>query len=417
MNNAKILAKNFTFLSDKKHSILKIDLLINELYIYLLEIIIIKEAIKAFTKKQLKNFDSSVGDWKCQTRTSLFLDLIKDKKLLQSISKEQNNFSRLIKNTQKLILNIKTMKHLERQQLTKELKTKNIESILIENHIFFKSFESINVLSLLYLCSPLNVKHLPLIEKTLISHKKFIKILNSAKYKLTLLTIDYERQIALTYGSKKLQKILNQVESKGFCSMTAFFPSFKPIFQKLKASNQILGIKIIHFCLCTGITNITLNFYSFNKDCFILINKSQMNKNDEVMIIAGYQFSHSFNKLKKALNLTKNATLILDQYQKPCGCNKKLKKLKNISPKNIESVILAGFVQHPQFITNAEIDWKGLGLENSDLKKEYDHLKTIPGCSIDDMSQFCIRHIYPSTIADVLKEQEEMEARLQIEKK
>jgi len=37
-------------------------------------------------------------------------------------------------------------------------------------------------------------------------------------------------------------------------------------------------------------------------------------------------------------------------------------------------------------------------------------------CSIEDMSTFCIRHIYPSTIADVLKETEEIEAKLNADK-
>ena len=48
---------------------------------------------------------------------------------------------------------------------------------------------------------------------------------------------------------------------------------------------------------------------------------------------------------------------------------------------------------------------KDLVLTNSDLKKEFDYLNTLPGYNINDMSKFFINHIYASTIEQALEDQ------------
>ncbi|MBP6892595.1 hypothetical protein KBB68_03375 [Candidatus Babeliales bacterium] len=416
MNESITSIQNVEFLSNKKHNILKIDLLIQELYVYLLEINIINQAIENFIFHRLQNFDSSVGDWKCQTRTSIVLDLIKNQNLCSlNLKKKKKNLPQLIKKIENFIKNIKKLNHLERKTLTKKLINISLEELLNENDIFLKNSETINIISLFYLCSPLTIKHLPFIEKTLLTHKKINKMLISAKHKISLFTINYEKQLALAYCSKENQKILGQIANKGYSSMTAFFPSFKVIFEKMKQEKESFLEKKIIFCLCGGVISQTHNLYSATQNNFTKKHFNILSKKNTIMVIEGYQFNGSFQELKQLLKIPINNTLISKEFYKQCSCLSKTKQ--KIQKTNIEKIILAGFVQHPQFITGAEIDWKGLGLENSNLKKEFDHLKTIPGCSVEDMSTFCIRHVYASTIADVLKEQEEMETLLQAETK
>lgn len=94
---------------------------------------------------------------------------------------------------------------------------------------------------------------------------------------------------------------------------------------------------------------------------------------------------------------------------KLCFCNQKLDK----SPLyDFSEAILANFAQHEQFTNEAEIPWTDLGLENSQLKKEYDRLRALSGYSLDDMSKFCIRHIYPSTVGQELEDQRQFLAKL-----
>ena len=118
--------------------------------------------------------------------------------------------------------------------------------------------------------------------------------------------------------------------------------------------------------------------------------------------------------MQHKLKIENKATDIPHEFRKSCTCKKPSKE----NPvKSFDEAIMAFFAQHPQFTNGAEINWQGLGLENSDLKKEFDHLLTLPGFSRENMSVFQINHMYASTIADVLKEQKEMEARLQAERK
>ena len=58
------------------------------------------------------------------------------------------------------------------------------------------------------------------------------------------------------------------------------------------------------------------------------------------------------------------------------------------------------------------LDYEFRTKENSKFKAKYDYLQNVIGCNIENMSTFCISHIYASTIADVLKEQEELQKQL-----
>lgn len=118
-----------------------------------------------------------------------------------------------------------------------------------------------------------------------------------------------------------------------------------------------------------------------------------------VMVIYGFQFLGSFDKLKKTLNIPLDEISIPKPYHFACKCS-----IHFHEPiiDNIEQGILSNCVHHSQFSTEAEIDWQGLGLLSSDLHKEYEFLKTLAGFSTSDMSKFCINHIYPSTIKEAL---------------
>ena len=91
----------------------------------------------------------------------------------------------------------------------------------------------------------------------------------------------------------------------------------------------------------------------------------------------------------------------MEEYYKPCKCSNITEEITTIN--NIEESITAFFAQHPQFTNHAQIDWQGLGLVDSDLHKEYEYLNTLPGYSVNDMSKFCIDHIYPATIKEALE--------------
>lgn len=102
------------------------------------------------------------------------------------------------------------------------------------------------------------------------------------------------------------------------------------------------------------------------------------------------------------------AVMFIARYRFP-GSLQQLKNLLQVPDEDNEQLIFANFAQHPQFTNGAEIRWEELRLQDSELRKEYTFLQTLPGCGRDDISQFCIVHIYPATLKEIadgsLKEQ------------
>lgn len=67
----------------------KLEVFFKELQIYIFELKIIRRTISTFLKQDFSALDSAVGDWKCQTRASMIIDLIKNNPyLFEQLSKE-----------------------------------------------------------------------------------------------------------------------------------------------------------------------------------------------------------------------------------------------------------------------------------------------------------------------------------------
>ncbi len=390
-----------------------VEVIHKELLIYLFEIQIMLQSINNIRSKKLKFLDGHVGDAKCQTRASMIIDLFENEtQLLKILDQDKHQLEKLEHKIQKIIYEL----HLEDYNFIKQnLKHFKYASMLDFITKYNISFIPSPELLFIGLCS---IVHLSRQKINDLMHKKISinkidKLRELAKIKLCSLSVEYEQNLALQCGSSQDCKVLTQIESKKYSSalslMTACFPSFKLILEKIKQKKQSLLLHNTIFCQHGGTISKQYIAYKLKNNNFEAFNIDVLFKKEPIVIIEGYQFPGSFHQLKKLLNVPEDAALIDQSFQKNCICS----RLKlNSSIIDFEKIMLGYFAQHPQFITESEINWKDLGLEDSDLKKEFDYLKTIPGCSNNDMSIFTIKHVYTSTIEAVLKEQEELEAQL-----
>lgn len=390
-----------------------------ELLIYLLEAQIVITSIQHLKNKNFSVFDGNVGDAKCQVRASMLIDIFSDQSIifnqLDGITKNIEIFIHKIEKT----IQENDFENLKIIRKKIEIFKFNAMSNFIQKYNLHLILPEEIIVPALCMITKLSKHDLHSLTHNKISKQSIDKFRELAKIQLCKLSIKYEQSLAKNYNLSEEQTILSQIESKtyssGFASMTAFFPSLKIILKKMNLKKQPILQKNIIFCSCGGIIKIEQKIWFTQDTTFQSTNDLNILANNPFIVVEGYQFSGSFTQLKQLLNIPEHANLISKEFRKSCTCLTKC-KLNNVF-NNIENIILTNSTQHFQFITGAEIDWKGLGLENSNLKKEFDHLKTIPGCSVEDMSTFCIRHVYASTIADVLKEQEEMETLLQAETK
>lgn len=68
--------------------------LTRELHVHLFELNVLEQALRIFLKKELSYFDSLVGDWKCQVRASMIVDLMDESEsLYQRTPKEIDKVS------------------------------------------------------------------------------------------------------------------------------------------------------------------------------------------------------------------------------------------------------------------------------------------------------------------------------------
>lgn len=385
--------------------------ILRELQSHLIEAKIIQFSFLKIQKKKFINFDSSVGDWKCQTRTSMIVDSMNtshhhicDKKIKEIES--------LVDNLKKLLKKMISLSSGDRQKFGKEnLQNSSFNQFLQKNYILYEPLQNIIFLSACFTTTFHN--NILSTFKDYLSMNKFKNIINKSKSILCDLSINYEQELAKKYGTLNEQKLLNQIEIKNVQHMTSLFAGFKPIFKKMKALKQPFLTTTTFFCQCGGVQTNRNDFYKLKQNEY---SKTKVPKDHDqvVTIVEVYQYPGSLADLQQKLNIEPKATDIPHEFRKSCTCKKPSKE----NPvKSFDEAIMAFFAQHPQFTNGAEINWQGLGLENSDLKKEYDYLRTLPGFSRENMSVFHINHMYASTIADVLKEQEEIEARLQVERK
>ncbi|HSW75779.1 MAG TPA: hypothetical protein VLG50_01945 [Candidatus Saccharimonadales bacterium] len=374
--------------------------LLRELSNHLFEANIMKLTIQHFQKKNLSVLDSSVGDWKCQTRTSIILDLVQNATLLNSqLSDELNKIDNIIFNIEHLIHKINNLNSVELQNLSRqELQKLSLYAYQKKHQLNYEPSKELTKLSLCFLTTLSNNK-LPVFTQHQMSVNKLKAVINAAKTMLCRLSINYEQTLANTYGTVDEKEALKQIEFKGMQYMTALFVGFKSIFKKMKAKQQpFINHKII-VCGCGGIQTIQNTFFAPHNNEFV---ETAMPSDlmQEVTVIEVYQFPGSLEQLQSILSVPSTKPDIPKEFYKSCECDQPTQQPKIES---IEQAIMAFFAQHPQFTNGASIDWDGLGLTNSDLKKEYDDLCTLPGYSRNDMSKFWINHMYPSTIGHILE--------------
>lgn len=389
---------------------LKIIDLLKELQNNLFEISIAELALSAFQQKFLKSLDASIGDWKCQTRTSMIIDKINNPESTNLIFfKAKKSTMNLKKITQNLLFQIKNMNPIEHQNLTrKKLNNLSLFNFLKEYDLNHNFPEIIKLIGLCFLTTTEN-HHLDIFHAQLVTTNKMKAIINQAKKTLCLLSIEHEQNLAKQYGGAELQKCLQQIEFKGMQHMTSLFAGFYAIFKKMKAENQPFLNHTIKFCSCGGVQSNPIKFFKPQKNIYQEFPLPE-DHTQALTIIEAYQFLGTLHQLQDLLGISHDIPRFSKKMiNKTCHCKNPTQHL-NID--SIDESIMAFFAQHPQFTNGAEIDWQGLGLENSELKKEYDYLKTLKGFSREDMSKFQIIHMYPSTIADVLKEQEELQKQL-----
>jgi len=386
----------------KRNNISNINLkdLIQELHILRFEATIMLEAMHHFKHKNLYAFDCLVGDCKCQARTAMILDLVHDNHLPEQKIDELLLFiNDQIAKISALLERINLSHQTEKQQLTQKLKQITILEYFNQNDFLFEVSDDLILISLCFLITPIN-NISTLTDYKSISTNKIKCLLIKAKITLCELTIEYEKSLAQTYGNPDEQKILSQIESKGFCSMTALFPGFKHILNKTKKNNRSILKKIIHFCICGGIINKSTTYLKAINNKLISVDISQEFLNEAVMVIEGYQFAGSFSDLKHILGVPEHETLVPKDFYRDCNC---------INPSKInpildnETAFLASLTQHPQFTTGVNIDFEGLDLLCTDIYEKYCFLINQSGFSRSNMEQYYVHHIHPSTIKHELE--------------
>ncbi|MBI2352820.1 hypothetical protein HYV11_01080 [Candidatus Dependentiae bacterium] len=388
----------------KRNDISHIDfkILLLEIHMNFFEAKIMQKTITSFLNLKLIDFDSTIGDRKCQTRTSRILDLANHyKQFCEKLHQEENIINQIIDNIKFLLKKISDYTQNERIELIKILKTEYLSSFFEKNNFLFKASEELTLLSLSYLAT-LSQKDLNHLMDETITPTKIKKIINhQVKSVLCLLSIEYERELARNYDLKEIAQCLQQTEKKGFCEMTAFYPSFKAIIEKMKYTSQSFAKKTTHFCFCGGVKENSFELFSFKDHQWIKNQDIAKNPSMPIMVIYGFQFQGSFTQLKNILHIPQEEVSIPKSYHRPCLCKA---PLSQPIIDHIEEAILSNFAHHSQFTTDAEIHWQALGLQDSNLKKEYEYLKTLSGYSADDMSKFCINHIYAATVQDALEQ-------------
>lgn len=386
--------------------------LLRELKHFLFEAIIMNSSLDAFFTKQALKFDCSVGDWKCQVRSSIIVDLFDKISFVEreSLLKEKIKVSELVFKLEKLIERTTNLNSVQRQNLTKnELQKKSIVHFLQKNEIDYVPSKNLEFLSLCFLTT-LRKNELSFFINDFISLHKMKAAINIAKSTLCQFSVEYELDLAKEYFLSTDQVLLQQIEVKNVQFMTSLFAGFRAIFEKMKKRGQGFLIKDFNFCQCGGISKLSTRYFVFQSGS-LEEDVLPLNLDQIVTIMLVFQFPGSMVQLQNTLGVSNDEVDIPKEYYQRCLCAQPSMQQEINS---IEEAIMAFFAQHPQFTNGSQINWDGFGLADSELKKEYDYLLTLPGFSRNDMSKFQIIHMYPDTIKNVLHEQKELQTKLNL---
>lgn len=407
-----------------------IDDFIRELENNHFELQVMQVAAQSFQANQILSFDALVGDWKCQTRASMILDLAAMKETINvRLSDDLIMIHQIVNRTQELLDQIKHYSHIQRQELRQELKGRYVSDIMKMYHLNYVPSEELNFLSLCFLITAKN-SQLPIFSAHQVSHNKMKFLINTVKKTLCKISIEYEQKLATLYGSREDQIAIQQIEHQHVQQMTSLFVGFRSIFKKMEDKHQFFVVHSTVFCVCGGIQKIDLTYFKFIKGDWTDL--SVPNDMDQaVMVIQTYQFPGSLVKLQNILGEVSAHDPLVGfppEYLHVCSCvqptiHKTVESMKEglmaffaqhhrllTDGAVLETEIMAFFAQHSQFTNGAPIDFQGLGLMDSDLKREYDYLLTLDGFSIHDMSRFWIRHMYAATVQEVMQDYQKQRA-------
>lgn len=384
----------------KKSNLFNISMkdFILELEKLLFELAIMKEAVQHLQANDLSAFDSTVGDWKCQTRTSMIVDLLESKIFSdQEQSKALEQINLHIISIQKLYNEINNYNTIQLREFIKKLHSISAYHYLENLQVLYEPSPELTLLSLCFFITLKN-HQLPIFTTSTLSTNKMNRCINDVKKQVCYLSIKHEQDLIKQYGTAEEQKSLEQIEIKTLQQMTSTFISFVGIYKKMLTKKQAYIIHTLYFCACGGVQKIGIEPYISVHNKFIK-SLEPLDPNQPISVLEAYQYPGSLAQLQGLVGAI-NEEYIPEKYLRSCTC------ANPTLTKNLESFDLAAFAnfaQHPQFTSGASIDWQGLGLADSDLKKEYDYLLTLNGFSIQDMSNFFINHLYPSTVEQALK--------------
>lgn len=385
----------------------KIKDLINELHNLHFELLILKECILSIKNHDYSAFDSSVGDWKCQTRTSMLIDFMHIETDWQNqLTHELDQIELCLQKITNTIATTENYNFVQQQEFTKVLQEQSLYTYLVNSNILsYQPSHELFFLGLCFLTTIKNHHNNPIFIQSSLSKDKSKKIITLAKQQLCSLSIHYAKRLAKEYGTKEEQIALQQIETKNIQSMTSLFVEFKSVFAKMKLHQQPFIVRTTIFCSCNKVQGLFNTRYTCNNGYYEINNQNSISNNEAITVIEAYQAPKSLYELQSSLSVSSSDQGIPSKYYEPCQCINPTP----IQPiQDIDLAIMAFFAQHPQFTNLKPIDFEGLGLANSQIKKEYDYLLTLPGFSRLDMTIFHINHMYPSTIAAVLQESEEM---------
>jgi|GEM_PF-935001 len=406
------------------------DDFVRELENNLFELTIMQLAAQSFQANQILNFDALVGDWKCQTRASMIIDLAAMKTTINlTLSDELITIHQILNRTQQLLEQIKQYSHIQRQELRQELKGRYVSDIMKTYHLDYIPSPELSFLSLCFLITFKNAT-LPIFSQHQVSVNKMKFLINTVKKTLCNLSIAYEQKTTTTYGTHEDQIAIKQIERQHVQQMTALFVGFRSVFKKMEHQQQAFVIHATIFCSCGGIQKIELTYFNFVDHDWKNLPIPQ-DPGQAVMVIQTYQFQGSLAQLQNIVGeLSAHDPLLgfAQQHLRICHCSQPTVHKTVGSMKEalmayfaqhhklltdgaiLETEIMAFFAQHSQFTNGAPIDFEGLGLMNSDLKREYDYLLTLPGFSIHDMSHLWIRHMYAATVQELVQEYQKQRA-------
>lgn len=397
------------FLFSRKDAIrLSIPEFINIQHQNIFELTVLQQSITEILHHRIDSFDAAVGDWKCQIRTSMIIDLLQDHPTLyEQLSDELLQIQTILEKLNNKLFKISHFTHIQNQQFKEKLKITSLYDFFQEYNIDYKPSKSLVFLGLCYIT---NFKNdlIPLFNAHSISKNKMKFLINLAKTNLCQLSINYEHNLIQKYELQEELQLAQQIETKEIVQMTALFSSIKAILRKMSEKKQLFLIQKITFCKCHKVRNIHNAIYKYvNGE--IKQQSMDITPNTVVTVIETYQYSGNLSQLQNALYVSTIESDIPQEYYEKCDCLYSFSNTKKIP---LHLSLLAFFAQHPQFTNGAAIDFEGLGLMNSDLKKEYDYLLTLPGFSREDMSVFHINHMYASTIQEVLQSTQKIEAKM-----